>query len=421
MNKPIKIALLSLLNAGIMLTLTFYWLSLPYTFGDEAFLIKWSSLVKKSLLGFDEKPNPEQVLFVDVSESKTTIRGTNEAGDPSPYHTEVITDRRQLTEFLGMINDLGGEARFVLLDILFEDTTRFDDSLQMQMTQLGEKLLSVSHLAKSGEHIRPVFEIPYAPATYAASQGLFLKFPLVLADSLKTAPLVLYEKLHHARFDNKGLFYTLNGKISLTSPIVDFKIRPADFRTGTSLGDKNFALHKMGTILESRNYMNEADQRAWFRNRLVLVGDFSTDMHMTPFGKTPGLLLIYNAYLTLAKKQNTVSLAWVIFLLSAFAFVSYRIFTDTKVTKPRWLIKVFESKTGHLILNSLDEITLLAIITFLSYFIFNIHVNILALFLYLKIMEFLWKKARSLGWKAKLEGVRAASDHSVDAEDRIKK
>lgn len=397
-----------MVNAGTMLALTFYWLSLPYTFGDEAFLIKWSSLVKKSLLGFDEKPAPEQVLFVDVSESKTTIQGTNEAGDPSPYHTEVVTDRRQLAEFLGMINDLGGEARFVLLDVLFENPTRYDDSLRVEIAQLGDKLLGVSHLTKSGEYIRPVFEIPYAPATYSATQGLFLKFPLVLEDSFKTAPLVLYEKLHHARFDHKGLFYRINGKISLPSPIVDFKIRPADFRTGTTLGDKNFALHKMGTILESRDYMNEADQKAWFRNRLVLVGDFSTDVHMTPFGKTPGLLLIYNAYLTLAKKQNAVSLAWVIFLVFAYAFVSYRIFTDTKVTKPRWLVKVFESKAGHLILNSLDEITLLAIITFLSYFVFNIHVNILALFLYLKILEFLWKKARSLMWKARLEDAGAA-------------
>ena len=66
-SPPYRIWALTTFNALVMLLIAFFWLRLPYTFGDEAFLIKWTALTKKSLLGIDPKPNPESVLFVDIS------------------------------------------------------------------------------------------------------------------------------------------------------------------------------------------------------------------------------------------------------------------------------------------------------------------------------------------------------------------
>ncbi len=391
-KKGYKIWLLSVLNGIFMLCFSFYWLSLPYTFGDEAFLIKWSSLTKKSLFGFDAKPNPEDILFVNVSENKTTIDTKNEFDEISPYHRKVITDRQQLAEFFALLNQYKSDVRFVICDVLFEDTTRYDAALKKEFETLGNKLLSVSHMTKSGNYVRPVMDISYAPATYKATEGIFLKFPLLLKDSLKTLPLVMYERLNGATFRKKGAFYLLNGRLSLPAPIVDFKVRNSDFRVGNALEEANFMRNEMGTILELKNDMSEEEKRALFKGKIIMIGDFQSDMHRTPFGQMPGLLLIYNAYLTLEAKQNLISLGWVCFMFIAFTFVSYRIFSDVQVKKPAWLYRMFESKVGRMILNSLDELGLLVIITILSYFLFNIHINILILLIYLKIIDYLWNK-----------------------------
>jgi len=388
-----------MLNALVMLFMAYYWLSLPRTFGDEAFFIKWSSLIRKSLLGFDEKPSPKEILFVDVSGSKTTIPD-NEPDIQSffesnmlekPFHRKVITDRQDLTDFFNILNKYKEETRFIVCDILFEDTTAYDKALQAEIQALGDKFLGVSHLDEGQNLIQPVITMPNASATYRSTSDLFLKFPLLLEDTLKTLPLVMYEKINGARFSKVGPFYLIDNKLSLPSPIVDFKVRYSAFQDGVMLSDTNYAKIPMATILESNIFWDSNDMRRYFKDRIVLIGDFKTDLHNTPFGLTPGLLLIYNAYLTLTYQQHLISFWWIFFLFASFYILSYRIFAEVKVVKPRLLVKVFNSTMGKYVLNSLDEMAILILITLISYFLFNIHINILILFIYLKVIEWIWK------------------------------
>ena len=84
-------------NATAMLLLCFFWLSLPRTFGDEAFLIKWTSLVKKTLLGLDEKPSPEEFLYIDVSRSKRLVNEIDPLFEMyTGFSHTAITDREQI-------------------------------------------------------------------------------------------------------------------------------------------------------------------------------------------------------------------------------------------------------------------------------------------------------------------------------------
>ncbi len=391
-RKRRRIWLISLLNALLMLGLTFYWLSLPYTFGDEAFLIKWTSLTKKSLLGIDPKPPPESVLFVDIADSKTTLNKPNEFGEVSSFHREVITDRAHLSQFLDMVEPYKEQTRLIVIDVLFQDSSQQDSMLQASMDRLEGKLLGVSHFEEGMHLVDPVLDLPTAVATYRAAQGMFVKYPLGMTDSFSTVPTAIYEQLHQAQISSDGWFTRINRRISLPAPLVDFKVRPNDFRTGGSLQESNYAVYKMGAILESREYMLPEDIAAFFKGKLIMIGDFATDIHETPFGEMPGLLLIYNSYLTLADQDNIVSPYWVLLLLIGYWFISWRIFTERRVHAPKWLSKAFQSTIAKVILNSLDEAVLLIAITICSYFLFNIHINILVLLIYIKIVEFLWHK-----------------------------
>lgn len=72
--RPSKALIFSLINALVMLFLALFWLSLPRTLGMRPFFIKWTSLVKKSVLGIDHKPDPNSVLYVDVSGSRSSLK-----------------------------------------------------------------------------------------------------------------------------------------------------------------------------------------------------------------------------------------------------------------------------------------------------------------------------------------------------------
>jgi hypothetical protein len=91
-------------------------------------------------------------------------------------------------------------------------------------------------------------------------------------------------------------------------------------------------------------------------------------------------------------RQNEVRWLWIVFLSISFFILSYRIFAEIQVKKPAWLLKAFQTKAGTYLVNALDEMGLLILITLLSYFLFNIHINILIFFIYLKIIEWIWKK-----------------------------
>lgn len=389
----LKIGIFSLFSAALMLTLTFFWLSRPYIFGDESALIHWSALFKKSVLQIDRKPDPEEVLFVDVSGIKTTIDGVNAFGEPSPYHREVITDRAHLAAFFGLVNRFREDVRFVICDILFEKPTPADSLLQQQVDRLGDRLLAVSHLASENEHLTPILDIPFAPATYRASDGMFLKYPLLLGDSLKTAPVVLCERLQQQQFrKGAGFFHYFDHHPCLPSPIIDFKVRPADFRTGTAPGEAVFTIFDIGTILESQDFMTDDDLAAYFKDRIIVLGDFETDIHETPFGEMPGPLILYNTYLTLAAGEHLLSPVWVLLLFGGYFFLSYRILAEVDIHTPAWLTPVFKSRMGRLVLNTLDELVILTSMTILSYMLFHIHINILIFLIFAKGIEIIWRK-----------------------------
>ncbi len=399
-KKGRRLLLYSIVNAFIMLFLAYFWLSLPRTFGDEAFLIKWSSLVKKSLFAFDKKPDPNQVLFIDVSGSKTIIR------DPNPeipsifpdsfFHRKVITDRAELVKLFQIMERSRTDIDLIVCDVLFEDSTPYDKQLQGVIQKFGDKILTVNHIESENQVITSVIQAPNATATYRSTQDLFMKYPLIILDSLKTVPLRMYELTDKKLLHKWGPWYFFNNQLSLPAPIVDFKVRQSDFFIGGTMEDRNFTIFPMGTLLESNEFMAAEHLDSYFKNKIILIGDFKNDLHNTPFGTLPGLLLIYNAYLTLKGNQHLIDPMWILFLFFSFYTLSYRIFADIKVNKPKALVRIFKTKFGQYMLNALDEMGLLIIVTLLSYLLFNVHINILILFVYLKAVE--WG-AKNLKWK----------------------
>ncbi|MGB3617125.1 MAG: hypothetical protein WBA12_03340 [Catalinimonas sp.] len=391
----------SLAHAVWMLLMTYVWLGLPYAFGNEAFLTKWTALFKKELLGFDAKPPPDAVLFVDVSRVKTIIEIENGAETPTPGLIDrptlgtrklPVTDRAPLAALLDLLAAYRDETALVVLDVLLEHPTPADSSLQAALMRLGDKVLSASRYSADGtRHIAPVVEVTHALGSYRSAAGMFVKYPLMERERT-TLPAAMYERLSGRKVRHRGLLYLIGSRPSFRAPIVDFKVRPADFRAGTDRREANFAVHDLETLLVLGRVMTPEDRRALFAGKMIMIGDFESDQHLTPLGYLPGLLVVYNAYLTLAHGEAFVPPGWVVLLLVSYGFISYRVFTEKKVTLPYWLRRHFTSGFGAYLMNSLDEVFFLALLTILSYLLFNLHIGIIFLFLYLKLLEFILAK-----------------------------
>jgi len=379
------------LHACLLLVLTLFWLNRPNTYSDEAFFIKWTSLFKKTVLNIDPKPGSDEILFIDVSDNKTVIPKLDQFGEYNEYSGKVVVNRAHLAEILSIIQPYKDNIKHIFINVNFKDTTPADSVFLARAEPLRDKILTAAHLDEEGDFVKPFFDLPYALATYEATQGLFMKYRLFYHDTLKTAPLALYEKIDNKKLENGFFFSRISGKRALKAPIVDFQVRPIDMQAASDLTSETYTAQSLSTLLSLKEFIDPEDFAAFFQNRLIIIGDFKNDIHQTVFGSVPGSLVIYNSYLTLKKEAYHISTWWIIFLLLSFWFLSYTAFIGIEIQKISGLFK--KNPTG--LEETITESFVLIMITVLSYAIFDIHINILILILYLSIATYLWEKLRA--------------------------
>jgi hypothetical protein len=381
-----RLILISILHSFFLLILGYVWLGMAYTFGDEAFLIKWTSIIKKEILHIDPKPSPTEILFINTSQSKVEIEIHTDPLSVNPQKI-MVTNREQLSHLLDLMTPYKNEIKLIVLDLLFDLPTENDSLLQLQFNELGNKVIGASHMPNEETILKPVFDVPYALATYRSAAGMYFKYP-VMYKGQKTLPTVIYEIISGNKIVKKRLFFRDGKNYSLKAPITDFKVRMNDFKLGNNLSESNFALHHLETLNEIGPLMAPNDLKELFAGKLIIIGDFENDVHRTTFGMMPGLLIIFNAYLTLANQDNIINLGWLILMIFGFSWISYRTLTGRGFNLLHLLKNRFKSGWIHFVLDSLDELFFLSVLTFLSYLFFNIHINILVLFIYLKLIEF---------------------------------
>jgi hypothetical protein len=317
------IIIISIFHGFFLLGMGYVWLGMTYTFGDEAFLIKWTSVIKKEILTIDPKPSPADVLFINTSQNKIQIEYYDDPLLLNPGKIE-ITDRKQLAELIKLIEPFKDQVELVVLDILFDLPGADDSLLQIRFDEMGDKIIGVSHMPDKETLLKPVLNLPFSLPTYRSAAGMFFKYPIIY-DGQKTIPTVIYEKLSGKEIVKKGPFFRIDNKLSLKAPITDFKVRMNDFKLGDDLNESNYAIHHLGTLTEIGRFMDQSDLQQLFAGKLILIGDFDNDIHKTAFGMIPGLVIIFNAYLTLKSEENIVTIGWLILMILGFSWISFRI------------------------------------------------------------------------------------------------
>lgn len=123
-------------------------------------------------------------------------------------------------------------------------------------------------------------------------------------------------------------------------------------------------------------------------NRIILIGNLNTgDLHATAVGTMPGVLILLNTYLTLDKKENLIKPYLVIILLLSYFLISLDLFSSKSFSDRKFVKIISSKKPGKFFIKILTYIFYLGLTSLIIYFLYNIHINILIIAVYLKTLD----------------------------------
>ncbi|MCS7004826.1 MAG: CHASE2 domain-containing protein [Cytophagales bacterium] len=377
--------LLSFLHAFFLVFLTLWSLSLPFTFGDEATLIQYSATVKRKILPELDKPDRNRFMFVGVTWEKQLIEKVDEkTGLPIGY--DVITNRESLGKFLQMLNQNPNNHKFLLIDIFFQNKSPNDSLLAAELKRVKNCVVSY-HKDEKGAPMYPIFEAPLGLSDMQTDSwtDMVLKYHLIQGDSLKTTPLVMYEKIYNQQIEHGLFFDKLNGKTIFNSFIIDYRLRNYDLFDADE--EKRYPFFYIKDLIEL-----PLEVFAEFtKDKIIIVGDFQgSDTHPTIEGDMAGPLILLNAFLDLEAGDNVLSPFFLVLLFVFYFVISLKIFTPNDVVTQYVESKV-KNKLQKGIIHALLDVSVyvfyMGILSIMSYFLFGIHLTILTLSVYMEFLE----------------------------------
>ncbi|MEP2025144.1 MAG: hypothetical protein ABJH98_15080 [Reichenbachiella sp.] len=376
-------------NTLVMIFLTFYFMSLPWLAGDEKLLIWSTSAIKFSNR---ELPSSEDFALINTSYDLQLIDRLDEFG--FPVGQRAITDREKLTVILEAISKGDKPPKYIICDIHFLDSTAFDASLDTVLQKFDNLIVSY-HLNDFGEIEYPIFRnINRGLSDYVIGSvfdGVY-KYQLMHHDSLKLTPLKVYESLANVTSESKGALVKIDDHWTPNNFIMNYRLLQKDIENL----EAGFNPVNMGELL----YLEDQDIQDFVEGKIVVIGDFfENDMHETLFEITSGPLILLNAFLTIQYQDTFVNFWFFLLLFVSYAYLSYMVFVEGDYMESR-ITKYFGAvKMANYLAGFMSYLILLILLSCLTFFVFNIHLNVffLAVTFYLmdKIVGLIYSKAKA--------------------------
>lgn len=368
MNRIIKRWLWALLHGFFLFAVSWVWLSLSASYGNEALLIKWASVIKRTILQIDEDPPAKDFLFINVANDKELI------GSEEFLGKEVITDRAKLAALFNIIQNGNNPHKFILCDVFLKGDSPHDSLFAASVKVVKNAVFPV-HFSQSDSIEKPKFKVSYAIADYNTTGDAFLKFNLVQQKFLPSVPVYMYSLLDGGSIRTGKYVNTDNGRPIFNNSVIDFPIRSYEV-----VDEKEYPVVNLSELLV---LPPEVVINDYLKNRIVLIADFENDTHATIYGKTPGTFILLNTYLMLKSGYHIVSGWWVLLMVISFTFLSYFLF----FLEGKQSAELAQRKYSFFA-SFFNYLFKLGVISIVSYILFNVYVNILIFAVYLNCISY---------------------------------
>jgi len=354
---------------------------------DELAFFKVFSVVKDLLTPKNVKPLAGHIIFLDVSKDLQLADDSTNTGydgkDGLAGAKIVITDRSKLAKFFSIVNQHKGGYRFILCDVNFEIRAPNDSGLKASIERTQKLIVSAN--IQGSQLIPPIFKVDYGGVTYQASSGYFAKLPIFYNDSLKSLPALMAERINGKRFSRSHGINLENGYPAFNTVIPELYYRTNDLVSQTGSHGANFFY--LGEVINNKDFFNK-----YLKDKVIIIGNFSTDLHKSFLGNMPGSLILLDAYLSLANNSLQIRWEWSLFLFALYLVISYFIFLKPEVKLEKLHGKIKVKMLSGLVKTYITYIGVLIIADLLSYLFFQILISLFYIASYLTILELALEK-----------------------------
>lgn len=265
---------------------------------------------------------PDSLLLVNVCYDKQLV-GFEEEG--MPVGDVVITDREKLLRFLTIAKE-ADNYRYIFLDINFEEG--YDspsDSALFETIKSMDRIVIPNH---SGIRMKDsTLFAKSANADYSITWKVrvFSRFQYLRNDTVVTVPLKIYSERIGAdgcaiKPHLGGLWYSDNGRLCHNGVTLLMRmIVNGRYIDGDESQSREYSYSYLGSdLLDVNDVFPVSDQLA---DKIIIIGDFSSDRHSTYLGAQPGSVVCMNAYLALMAGDHLVNWFNVLLLFLIYTVV----------------------------------------------------------------------------------------------------
>ncbi len=272
----------------------------------------------KEFTGLQRGHVPDSFLFVNVCYDKDLV-DYEENG--IPVGKTIITDRAKLLKLLTVARNTGN-YRYIFLDVVFDETieTPYDSALFATIASM-DRIVIPSH--KDVGMKDSILTEKAANADYITTWKVltFSKYQF-LHDGELSVPLRMYVDRKHLKGNGieehwGGLWYSDNGRlcqngVTLLLPVT---IYGSLMDEEGQVRERNYVY--LGADLLDEDYPIEEQ----IAGKILVIGDFKNDVHLTYLGSQPGSAISMNAYIALMNGDHLVKWWYVVFLFVIYSIV----------------------------------------------------------------------------------------------------
>ena len=385
----VKKILASIFCAVIILIVTWKYQNYDYTLVLEDSFFKKIFFVKDKLYSPPPKVKAS-LVFINTGKDLALAEDTIE------YGNVAISDREKIYRFLHFINSVKQRPAFTVLDIQFyypfTPDIRIDSMMQAEIKRNPDIILPLVKNSE-GRYWKPLYDAQYGYSDYRTFSATFNKFRIMNQENIRSIPILLHEKVNGVRYSDHFFYPTCNDSLCLSAIWPSYFIKDEDLVKSTAVDDmqsiqvKNVArpgkeqlslqYYNMGELLFDIEASPENYASA-FNNKIVIVGNFNEDVHVTPVGKMTGPVLLANIYLSLLNRQHVMNKWLIVILLVSMSALSYiALFKNMPEVKFKFKF-LFSSYLSNFLKTYISYLGAMLLLSLITLIFFNVQ---MALFL----------------------------------------
>ena len=326
---------------ALLCTVADYWVNnMTYPIFDSSTKLAAISWLRRS----SKEPSNTDVnlLMVNVAYDKAFVPVVDPLfGDT--IGVRAITDRNKLLELMKRIE--GADYRYLFVDVRFEsgDDTPVDSDLFARFV-VAPRLSISTHRATAGYDYEIADSALLACAGYSDYRHWkfdnFSHYEL-LQDGNASVALQMYREITGGDVSERPMWYTSNGRLCYNSIFLPLTSKHVPLDDAEDSGLSNYEDFDEVSFLnlgfDVLQMMTTEELRSLVRDKIVVVGDFDNDRHLTYAGEVSGPMLTYYAFKELSAGHHYVSASYMVAL-----FMMYLVMALVILTRKPWYSAMFD-------------------------------------------------------------------------------